>query len=210
MISQSAFRNPKYEDMAAFAREALGVSESVAIEVFPFGRRGSDRTFFRLKWDINDSAILIHYDPKLVENTYYGDIALFLSDIGIPVPRMIRHDPAGCLIVVEDLGDTDLWSLRRTPWETRQALYQKTLTIVHRLHSVSEKDFPSGRVKLMEGFGPDLYRWERDYFRDQFVGDFCGIEMESAFGRELEAHLPVHVDKVLLNDLATVVRRPET
>ena len=41
----------------------------------------------------------------------------------------------------------------------------------------------------MEGFGPDLYRWERDYFRDHFVRDVCGIELDPSFERELEAEL---------------------
>jgi len=177
------------EEMIGFAREALGLSESVSIELSPLEGRGSDRTFFRLKWNGKDSAILVHYDPKRVENTYYADIAAFLHDIDVPAPRLIRHDPAGCLIVMEDLGDTDLWSLRKTPWETRRALYLKTLTIVHRLHSFPEKEFPSGRVRLMESFGPDLYRWERDYFRDHFVRGVCGTELEPSFGRELEAEL---------------------
>jgi aminoglycoside/choline kinase family phosphotransferase len=175
--------------MIGFAREALGLSEPTSIELFPFEGRGSDRTFFRLRWSQKDSAILVHYDPKRVENTYYADIAVFLRDIDVPVPRLIRHDPTGCLIVMEDLGDTDLWSLRKTPWETRRTLYQKTLTIAHRLHSFPEKDFPLAPVRLMEGFGPDLYRWERDYFRDHFVRDACGIELEPALERELEAEL---------------------
>jgi aminoglycoside/choline kinase family phosphotransferase len=175
--------------MIGFAREALGLLESVSIELSLFEGRGSDRTFFRLKWNRKDSAILVHYDPKRAENTYYADIAAFLRDIDVPAPRLIRHDPARCLIVMEDLGDTDLWSLRKTSWETRRALYQKTLTIVHRLHSFPEKDFPSTRVRLMEGFGPDLYRWERNYFSDHFVRDVCGIELEPFFERELEAEL---------------------
>jgi hypothetical protein len=175
--------------MIGFAREALGLSDSISIELSTIEGRGSDRTFFRLKWNDKDSAILIHYDPKRIENTYYADIAAFLRDIDVPAPRLIRHDLADCLIIMEDLGDTDLWSLKNTSWETRRALYQKTLTIVHRLHSFPEKDFPSARVRLMEGFGPDLFRWERDYFRDHFVRNVCGIELEPSFERELEAEL---------------------
>jgi len=177
------------DDMIGFSREALGLSESVSIELSPLEGRGSDRTFFRLKWNRRNSAILIHYDPKRVENTYYADIAAFLRDIDVPAPRLIRHDPASCLILMEDLGDTDLWSLRKTPWETRRALYQKTLTIVHRLHCFPVKDFPSARVRLMEGFGLDLYRWERNYFRDHYVREVCRIELEPFFERELEAEL---------------------
>jgi aminoglycoside/choline kinase family phosphotransferase len=196
MISQSPFparpagrRDLQYERMIGFARQALDLSESVSIALSTIKGRGSDRTFFRLKWNRKDSAILVHYDPKRIENTYYADIAAFLLDINVPAPRLIHHDPAGCLIVMEDLGNTDLWSLRKNSWETRRVLYQKTLAIVHRLHSFPEKDFPSGHVRLMEGFGPDLYRWERDYFRDHFVRDVCGIELEPSFARELEAEL---------------------
>ena len=51
------------EDLIRFARKALGLSASVPVDFFPFEGRGSDRTFYRLKWNLNDSAILIHYDP---------------------------------------------------------------------------------------------------------------------------------------------------
>jgi aminoglycoside/choline kinase family phosphotransferase len=189
MIPQSELHNPKYQDLIRFAQQVLGLSESASSELFPLPGRGSDRKFFRLKWSRKNSVILIHYDPKRLENTYYADIDAFLHDIAVPVPRLIRHDPARCLIVVEDLGDTDLWSLRNTSWETRQALYQKTLAVAHRLHCFPEKNFPADRVRLMEGFGPDLYRWERNYFRDHFVRDFLGIELRPTFERELEVEL---------------------
>jgi aminoglycoside/choline kinase family phosphotransferase len=97
---------------------------------------------------------------------------------------------------MEDLGDTDLWSFREAARETRRAFYQKTLTIVHRLHSFPERDFPSSRVRLMEGFGPDLYRWERNYFRDHFVKDVCGIKREPLFERELEAELSTLAERL--------------
>jgi aminoglycoside/choline kinase family phosphotransferase len=125
MIPQSEFRNPKYQEMISFAREALGLSESVSIELSPLEGRGSNRTFSRLKWNQKDSAILIHYDPNRLENTYYADIAAFLHDIDVPVPRLIRHDLIRCLILMEDLGDIDLWSFRETPWKIRQT-FQNT------------------------------------------------------------------------------------
>jgi aminoglycoside/choline kinase family phosphotransferase len=189
MIPQSEFRNPKYQDFIHFAREALGLPESVSITLSPLEGRGSDRTFLRLRWNPKNSAILIHYDSKRVENTYYADIAKFLLSIGIAVPRIMRHDTARTLIAMEDLGDTDLWSLREKNWKTRRILYQKTLTVAHRLHSFPEKDFPSDRVKLMESFSHNLYRWERDYFKNHFVRDVCGIKLEPSLEPELEAEL---------------------
>lgn len=176
------------KELILFARDVLGLSESASIKLTTFEGRGSDRTFSRLKWS-QGSAILIHYDPRRVENTFYADIAGFLYDIGVPVSRLIRHNPAVSLILMEDLGDKDLWSFRETPWETRRALYEKTLTIVNRLHSFPEKDLPSVRLRLMGDFGPDLYRWERNYFMDHFVRDICGIELAPSIKRELETQL---------------------
>jgi aminoglycoside/choline kinase family phosphotransferase len=197
MISQSAFRNPQHEQLIDFAREALGLSKAISIEFSPLEGRGSDRTFSRLKWDHKESAILVHYDPKRLENTYYADIAAFLREIDIPVPRLIHHDRAHCLILMEDLGDIDLWSLRETSWKNRRALYQKTLMTVHRLHCFPEKNFPSDRLKLMEGFGFDLYRWEQAYFRDHFVRDICGITLDSSFEQELEVELSRLTDRLI-------------
>jgi aminoglycoside/choline kinase family phosphotransferase len=206
MSPQSEFRNPKYEEMISLAKEALRLSESAAIELSPLEGRGSDRAFFRLRWSRNDSAILVRYDPKRVENTYYADIAAFLVGIDVPVPKLIRHDSTRCLVVMEDLGDTDLWSLRENPWEARRSLYQKTLTLAHRLHSFPERDFPSSRVMLMEGFGPDLYRWERDYFRHHFVRGVCGIKLEPSFERELEAELSKLAERLVATRRSLVHR----
>lgn len=175
--------------MILFARKALGLSETIPIQISPLEGRGSDRTFYRLKWNQKDSAILTHYDPRRVENTFYADIAAFLREIDVSVPEIISHDADRCLIVMEDLGDRDLWSLREASWKTRRILYQKTLAIIHKLHGFPEADFPVARVRLMGGFGPDLYRWERNYFRDHFVRSVCGVQLAPLFGPELEAEL---------------------
>ncbi len=175
--------------MLHFTRKALGLLEPTPLKLYPLEGRGSDRTFFRVTWNRGNSAILIHYDPKRIENTYYADIAAFLHRIQVPVPRLIHHDSIASVIIIEDLGDEDLWSFDKTSWETRRILYQKTLAIIQRLHSFPENDFSIARVRLMESFGPDLYKWEQDYFKDHFVRDVCGIELDRSFERKLEAEL---------------------
>jgi N-acetylmuramate 1-kinase len=186
MIPQSEFRNPKYQDFIDFAREALGLTESVAIELSPLEGRGSDRIFYRLRWNQKDSAILIHYDPKRVENTFYADIAKFLHETRSPStsanpPRSSqlshRHGGPrryGPLVSQEcHLGHT-------TGTLPEDACYRAQTPFF------PGKGLSSGRVRLMESFGPELYRWERDYFRNHFVRDVCGIELEPPFEQELE------------------------
>lgn len=184
------------DDLFDFARAALGFSEPVPMDLKPLDVRGSDRCYFRLKWAGKNSAILVQYDPKRIENTYYADIAEFLLGINVPVARLIRHDPSSCLILMEDLGRSDLWSLRSRKWELRSSLYKKTLDVVQRLHSFPLKDFPSRKIRLMEGFGPELYRWERDYFRENFICVLQGMELEQSFQGKLEEELSGLADRL--------------
>jgi aminoglycoside/choline kinase family phosphotransferase len=194
------------DELISLAREVLGLGLSVAVELDPLEVRGSDRTYSRLKWNPEGSAVLVRYDPARTENTYFADIAGFLQDIGLPVPRVIQHDPVRCILILEDLGSMDLWSFREKSWEVRQELYRKTLRVAHRLHSFPEKDFPSGRVRLMEGFGPDLYRWEREYFKEHFVRKVCGIELGSSFERVLDSELSSLAENISQSPRALVHR----
>jgi aminoglycoside/choline kinase family phosphotransferase len=175
--------------LITLARMALGLSSSDEVELVPLSGRGSDRTYFRFKWANSRSAILVNYDPRRVENSYFADIAAFLLKIGVPVPQIMHHDADACFMLMEDLGGTDIWVLRDSPWEIRQNLYQKSLIAVHRLHSFPISNFPSDRVRLMDPFSPTYYRWERDYFRTHFIGALCRMDMSSDFEEQLETEL---------------------
>jgi N-acetylmuramate 1-kinase len=178
-----------HDEVISFARQALELPPDAEMSLSTFEGRGSDRTYFRFRWGAENSAIVVHYQMTRIENSYYADIAFFLHDIIVPVPDIIRHDPAQRFIIMNDLGDTDLWSLRTAPWDIRRIYYQKTLIIVHHLHSFPEHSFPSGRVRLMEPFDHALYRWERDYFRENFIGALCGIQLEAETLERLEGEL---------------------
>jgi N-acetylmuramate 1-kinase len=175
--------------MINFARKALGLGRSASIKLTALSGRGSDRAFYRLTWGKTNSVVLIHYDPKRIENAFYADIAIFLREIGVNVPILICHDAEQCLMLMEDLGDNDLWSLRNEPWEIRQVFYKNTLAMVHKFHSFPTDEFPTTKLRLMEPFGAELYKWERDYFRDNFVSGICNIELEPGFAQQLEAEL---------------------
>jgi N-acetylmuramate 1-kinase len=177
------------EEMLRFARGSLGLGESVPVKVHALAGRGSDRSFYRVRWGEGNAAILVSYDPMRIENSYYADIALFLNDAGIPVPRLMGHDPLNCLIVMEDLGEQDLWLLRDAPWETRSEAYRTTLRAVARLHAIPETELPLGHLRLMEPFGPDLYRWEQDYFFTHFVRDWCRVYLRPDQMQDLEEEL---------------------
>jgi hypothetical protein len=194
------------EDLIRFAQRSLGLARDSAAGLTPLEGRGSDRAYYRFAWNHGNSAILIHYKPGRIENTYFADIALFLSENGIPVPRLIGHDPTECFLLVQDLGNTDLWALRNEFWKVREKLYQKTLRIVHKLHSFPQAEFPSDRVRVAEAFGPNLYKWERDYFKENFLEGLCAIKLEPGFSLRLESELAALAER-LSSGRPTLVHR---
>lgn len=195
-------------EITARAREILDLPAATPVEWIPFADRGSDRAYFRLRCPDGQSMILVRYRQSRKENGYYAAISWFLEENGIPVPRILYHDADRGLILQEDLGDEDLWALRNEPWEVRGPLYRKTLEVVAALHAIPEEDFVRDPVPLMESFSPELYRWERAYFREHFVGALCGIALapgeEEALERELAAlalRLGRHRESLIHRDL---------
>jgi aminoglycoside/choline kinase family phosphotransferase len=191
---------PQNNELIQFAREALGIGQSVPVHITPVAGGGSKRSFHRITYEEGrSSAIYMHYDLSLAENKIYAAIARFLRGIDVPAPQIIAHDTARGFIVMEDLGDTDLWSYRHETWSMRRTYYRKTLAIAQRLHSFPIQDFPIEDILLMEGFNASLYQWERNYFLENFVSAVCGIELSPSDSAQLEDEL-----KALSERLETV------
>lgn len=180
-----------------FARKTLHLAESTSVQITPLGKRGSDRAFFRLAWPPNQTAILIDYDPKRQENCYHAAIAQFLDNIGVPVPHLFGHDPLNHVSVMRDLGEIDLWALKNGEKGVRDGLYEQTIAALRRLHSFPLNEFPSERVALMAPFDGQLYKWERDYFREHFVETVCHIQLDSTFAHALEEELSRLADRLI-------------
>ena len=175
-------------EMEPFVRSILGLPEKAPLSLSPLARGGSARSFYRADCGDRGTVIFMRYAAAPAENTRYAAIAGFLAEIGVTVPRILVHDETRRFLVMEDLGERDLWSFRQAPWQERRGYYLKTLALARRLHSFPLKDFPAG-ITLAEGFTPALYRWERDYFREHFVAGFCRIAPDAAEQDALEKEL---------------------
>jgi aminoglycoside/choline kinase family phosphotransferase/choline kinase len=184
-------------EATAFVRTILGLPNDERPGLVPAGRGGSDRDYFRVTIPGRDPFILMRYVHSREENIYYAAIAGFLRGIGVAVPDVLGHDAKRGLLLMEDLGDEDLFTCRNAPWDLRRRLYEKTLAIVSRLHAFPPGCFPAGDIRLMPGFGTELYRWERDYFREHCVTKTCGIRLTDGEDGELEMELAALARRLL-------------
>jgi aminoglycoside/choline kinase family phosphotransferase len=172
-------------EIAAAVRRVLGLGHDDSLEMSALSKRGSERNFYRASVN-GKPLIVVNYSPAREENNYYTGLARFLKSIGVAVPGIIADDDSLYITVMQDLGSADLWSFRNAAWEARRRLYRKSLDTARRLHSYPAQE---ARIKMMPGFGPELYRWERDYFRENFLQGVCGMGAGQAHSAQLESEL---------------------
>ncbi len=164
-----------HKEIQKFLTEHLGKAD---IKLEPIKKGGSDRQFFRVTLPHGDSFIFMHYGDEVAENAHWAGINKFMASFDINVPRIIMQDTSRHFILVEDLGEVDLWSERSLPWEERRDYYFQALSQIYRLHSFDLKSIPAN-LQLSESYGPRLYKWEHDYFLENLVGEVCKIKLSS-------------------------------
>jgi aminoglycoside/choline kinase family phosphotransferase len=158
-----------------------------SVGIAPIEKGGSGRKFWRMNVG-GASLILVHYGEDRPENRQYVTIASFLAGVGVRVPVVHFHDEFEGLIVMEDAGDTDLWSFRHAPWLERRALYQRTLDEALTLHTRAHLAPGADALQFQPVFDNALYRWEQEYFIEHCLGRHFGVTEE--------------IDRTGLHDLA--------
>ena len=154
----------------------------------PIKKGGSDRELSRVSLSDKTSYIFMHYGDEVAENAHWAGINKFMASLDIFVPRIVAQDVSQHFILLEDLGDVDLWSQRFLPWDERRDYYFQVLTQIYRLHSFDLKSIPAD-VKLSEGYGPRLYKWEHEYFLENLVEEVCKIKLSSSSSAKLMKEL---------------------
>lgn len=160
------------EAILSTARQFLGVDPTVPITLEAIKRGASGRTIVRVKTPVHEPFIGIHWTEEREDNAQFIPVGKFLRQAKFRVPEIIYEKPRYRVALVEDLGDTDLFSLKEQPFEDRLPLYKSALEQVDRLfYAKPAKDF-----HLMPPFDAGLYRWEQQYFFEYLVEDFLGMD----------------------------------
>jgi hypothetical protein len=142
-----------------------------------------------------ETFIFMQYGTEVEENAYWVGINRFLSDLGLPVPHIIAYDSRQRFLLLEDLGDVDLFSQRNLPWHRRRQYYLMALSEIHRLHRYPLTDLPSG-LKLTKGYDRSLYLWEQNYFQENFVQAVCKLELPETLVRDWIAESAALIDRL--------------
>jgi len=152
--------------------------EEAQVKITAIEKGGSDRKFYRVICSPEQTLILVKYNLEREENRHYVRIAEFLAEYKICAPTIYFHDAAEGLIWIEDLGKADLWSYRGESWLVRRAFYESALDEIVKLHCVDETAARAIQESLPAEFDAALYRWEQNYFFENCLHRFFGVEKE--------------------------------
>jgi aminoglycoside/choline kinase family phosphotransferase len=158
----------------------LGPTHTCVIE--PITKGASGRTIVRLHPEGYPTYIGIHYTLERKDNANYLPVANFLRKAGFNVPEVIYDNPGRRVALVQDLGDTDLLSMKDEPWEVKEPYYRSALEQLDKLFYTR----PPKDLEFQPAFDTELYRWEQDYFFDQLADEF--LNMNPAIVDELSEH----------------------
>lgn len=124
---------------------------------------GSNRRFYRIEKD-NKTYILI--EDKNIKD--YVRILNHLSRIGVGVPELVeaKIDKA----TVEDLGRTSLYEIMKNHNTDWQKYYLMAIDELIKLQIDGRNDAP---INLY--YDDEHIRWEQEYFKEFFLGQFCQI-----------------------------------
>ena len=160
------------EAILSTARQFLGVDPTVPITLEPIKRGASGRTIVRVKSPVHEPFIGIHWTEEREDNEQFIPVGQFLKQAKLRVPEIIHERARYRVALVEDLGDTDLLSLKDRPFEERLPLYKSAFEQIDRLfYAKAPKE-----MHLMPPFDAALYRWEQEYFFEYLVEEFLGMD----------------------------------
>lgn len=167
-----------------------------------FSKGASGRYLYRLTHPDLDSCIGVVWTKERADNHSFVPVARCLRDYGVRVPEVIAYQEftqpsypiEGGMALIQDLGDVDLLSLKKIPWEQRRNYYFRSLECLYAL-----KQIPESACDWQAPFDADLYRWEQEYFAQHYLHQYCGVE-------DIEAFLAHPEMKNLIQELSALPR----
>ncbi len=159
---------------------------------------GSGRRFHRLAKATGETAMLCIYDDTRPENLIYGQLGRALQAAGLNVPQVLAEDSPAGVLILEDLGSTNLHSLTLQPAFPWTAVASALEQASH-LHRLGAETVTAAGITLSEPFADKVYAWERQYFTDNVLaGRKPDRDLQHemlSLGRELSAQPTVVVHR---------------
>ena len=149
------------------------------LKVVPLTGDASDRRYFRvLLQEARPIVLALHAGPIDYATMPFVSIARLLSEVPVPVPRILHHsDPLGVL-GLEDLGDVTLQAHLGASTSTEHAaLYREAVSFIVRMQdrgaALRSDAYPPYRI----AFDVEKLSWELEFFVKHYLLAYRGAAL---------------------------------
>ena len=152
------------------------------LKVMPLTGDASDRRYFRvLLKDAKPIVLALHAGPIDFHAMPFVAIARLLSEVPVPVPRILHHsDPLGVL-GLEDLGDVTLQAHLGAATATEHAaLYRQAVGFIALMQQRGEELRSDAYPPYRIAFDVEKLTWELEFFVKHYLLAYKGAALADA------------------------------
>ena len=146
------------------------------LKVVPLTGDASDRRYYRvLLKDAKPIVLALHQGPIDYAAMPFVSVAQLLSDVPLPVPKILHHsDPLGVL-GLEDLGDVTLQAHLGTATASEHAeLYRQAVGLIARMQQRGEALRSDAYPPYHIAFDVEKLTWELEFFVKHYLLGYKG------------------------------------
>src|SRR5882672_2091015 len=151
-------------------------------KVVPLTGDASDRRYFRVLLPDEPAQVLAVHPGRIdFAALPFVNVSRLLSEMPVPVPRILGHDNRLGIIALQDLGDVTLQAhLGAASPAQHAALYRQAVTLIDTLQRRGTELASPDYVPYNIAFDVDKLTWELQFFIKHFLEAYRGAQISSA------------------------------
>ncbi len=155
------------------------------LKVVPLTGDASDRRYFRiLLKDAKPIVLAMHQGPIDYATMPFVSVARLLSEVPLPVPKILHHSDRLGVLGLEDLGDVTLQAHLGAATAAEHAeLYRQAVGLIARMQQRGEALRSDAYPPFRVAFDVDKLTWELEFFVKHYLLAFKGAALSDS-GRD--------------------------
>jgi aminoglycoside/choline kinase family phosphotransferase len=151
-------------------------------KVVPLTGDASDRRYFRVLLQDEPAQVLaVHPGPIDFDALPFVNVAKLLSEMPVPVPRILGHSDQLGIIALQDLGDVTLQAhLGAASPAQHAALYRQAVSFIDTLQRRGAEMASPDYVPYNIAFDVEKLTWELQFFTKHFLEAYRGAQLGAA------------------------------
>jgi aminoglycoside/choline kinase family phosphotransferase len=168
------------------------------VKVLPLTGDASDRRYYRVLLRDEPSQVLaLHAGPIEFETLPFVNVARLLSQMPVPVPRILAHSNPLGIIALQDLGDVTLQAhLGAASQAEHAALYRQAVSFIEVLQRRGRELESEQYLPYAIAFDVEKLTWELQFFTKHFLEGYRGAVLTEASREALAAEYSSIVEEL--------------